>query len=78
MFVIQLLGIMKISIKYPVMVWVDNVGTIFIASNIATISHTKHVDIRYKYLNEYVEDGIVEIVFFLKSAENDTPFSSKT
>ena len=77
MFVIQLLGIMKISIKYPVMVWVDNVGTIFIASNIATISHTKHVDIRYKYLNEYVEDGIVEIVF-LKSAENDTPFSSKT
>ena len=31
--------------------------------NTTTISCTKHVDVRYKYLNEYVEDGIVKIVF---------------
>ena len=29
MFVIQLLGSMKILVKYPVMVRVDNLGTIF-------------------------------------------------
>ena len=55
-FVVQLLGSMKISVKHPVMVRMDNVGAIFMASNIRTTCHTKHVDIRYKYVNEYVED----------------------
>ena len=52
------------------MVRVDNMGAIFMASNITTTSHTKHVDIRYKYVNKYVEDEVVKIVF-VKSAEND-------
>ena len=45
MFVIQLLGSMKILVKYHVMVRVDNVGAIFMARNINTTCHTKHVDI---------------------------------
>ena len=45
MFMIQLLGNMKI-VKYPVMVKVDNVGAIFMASNITTTWCTKHLDIR--------------------------------
>ena len=52
------------------MVIVDSVGTIFMASNFVTTSLTKHMDIRYMYVNEYVEDGIVK--FFVKSAENDS------
>ena len=40
-------------------------------SNVATMSFTKHFDIKYKYVNEYVEDGIVKS-FFVKSAENDS------
>ena len=63
MFVVQLLESLQISVKYPVMVRVDNVGAIFIASNIMTTSRTTHVDIWYKYVNEYVEDGIVKIIF---------------
>ena len=51
MFVIQLLGSMKILVKCPFMVRVDNVGAIFMARNITTTSHTKHMDIRYKYVN---------------------------
>ena len=46
MFVIQLLGSMKVLVKLPVMVRVDNVGAIFMVSNITTMSKTKHVDIR--------------------------------
>ena len=53
---------MQIVVKHSVMVRVDNVGAIFMASNIMTTSHTKHVDIQYKYVNEYVEDGIVKII----------------
>ena len=67
---------MKITVKYPVTVRVDTVGAIFIASNITTTCHTKHVDIRYKYVNEYVEDGVVKIVF-VKSADNDSDILTK-
>ena len=76
MFVAQLLESMQIMVKYPVMVRVDNVGAIFMASNIMTTSHTKHVDIQYKYVNEYVEDGIVKIIF-VKSADNDSDILTK-
>ena len=70
MFFIQLLGSMRISVKYTVRVRVDNIGAIFMASNITTMSHTNRMGIRYKYANEYVEDGIVKIIF--KPAENDS------
>ena len=38
MFMIQLLGSMKILVKYPFMVRVDNIGAIFVASNNTTTS----------------------------------------
>ena len=53
LFVMQLLGSMKIFVKYAVMVRVDNVGAIFMERNITTTCCTMHVDIRYKYVNEY-------------------------
>ena len=59
MFMIQLQGSMKILVKYPLIARVDNVGAIFMASNITTTCHTKHIDIRYKYVNAYVEDGVL-------------------
>ena len=62
MFVIQLLGSMTILVKLPVMVRVDNVGAILMASNITTTSCTMHMDISFKYVNEYVEDRAVKII----------------
>ena len=52
---------MKIVIKYPVTVRVDNVCAIFMVSNITATCHTKQMDIRYKYVNKYVNDGVVKI-----------------
>ena len=46
------------------------------SSNITTTCHTKHVDIRYKYVNEYVEDGVVKIVF-VKSGDDDSNILTK-
>ena len=51
-----------ISVKLPVMARVDNMGAIFIGGNIATTSHTKHMDIRHKCVIVFVESGIVKIV----------------
>ena len=56
MFVIQVLEGMKIKVKFPIVVRVDNIGAIFMSKNVTTTSRTKHVDVRYKYVNEYVED----------------------
>ena len=77
MFAIQLLGSMKNIVKCPVMVRVENLGATIMASNITNTCHTKYVDIRYKYVNEYVEDGVVKIVF-VKSADNDSSILTKT
>ena len=76
MFVNQLLGSMKITVKYQIMVRVDNIGTIFMASNIATMPCNRHVDVRYKYVNMYVKDRIVNIIF-VKSADNESDILTK-
>ena len=49
---------MKIQVKLPITVRVDNVGTIFMANNVSTTSCTKRIDMRSKYINEVVEDEI--------------------
>ena len=69
MFMIQLLRSMKISVKLPVTIIV-NLGTIFMANNITTTCCTKYMDIRYKYINEEVKDGIIKIIF-VKSTKNN-------
>ena len=71
MFIIQLLESVKIQVKYPVTVGVDNVGTIFMASNITITSGTKNMNV-----NKYVEDGIVMIVL-VNSADNDSDILTK-
>ena len=76
MLVLHLLRSIKLSIKFPVMIRVDKVGVILMASNTTTMPCTKHVDIRYKYVNKYVEDGVVKIVF-MKSADNDNNILAK-
>ena len=67
---------MTISIKLQDMVRIDNEGAIFIARCITTTSHTKHMDIRYKYVHEYIESIVIKIVF-VKSADNDNSIITK-
>ena len=76
MLIIQLLGSIKIFIKYSVTVRMDNIGAIFITSNITTTCCTKHRDIRYRYINQYLEDIVVEMVF-VKSTHNDSNIHAK-
>jgi hypothetical protein len=68
-FIAQVLITMGITLKLPVIVCVDNVGAIFMAENVTTTGRTKHVDSRYHYVQEFVEDGFVKIIFVC-TAEN--------
>ena len=46
------------------------------ASNFTTMSHIKHVDIMYNYVNEHVGAEVIKIVFVM-SAEKDNNILTK-
>jgi len=69
MFVKQILEFLKIPVQLPIQVHVDNVGAIFLTKNATTGPRTRHIDARYHYVREYIEDGQVVIVF-VRSADN--------
>ena len=75
-FVLQLLQSMKIKVKLTIIVHVDNVGAIFMTNNVTNTSHTRNVDICYKFVTQYVEDGIMKIIF-VKSADDDSDIITK-
>ena len=75
-FLINLLKSIGIRVQLPVIVRVDNVGAIFMSTNLTTTSRTKHIDIRSKYVREYVVDGVIKIIF-VKSEDNDSDILTK-
>jgi hypothetical protein len=54
----------------------DNQGSIFIASNPVTEKRSKHIDIRYHYVREVVNRGLVKI-YFIDSDENPADLLTK-
>ena len=54
----------------------DNQGAIFISSNPVTEQRLKHIDIRYHYIRELVEDKKVE-VFYISTDENPADLFTK-
>ena len=74
LFVAQILEFLNVKVKHPIMVQVDNVGAIYMANNQTTRQKTKHVDVHYHFVREYIDDGMVQIVF-VKSKDNDADVS---
>ena len=64
--------VMFISVNLPVMVRLDNVEAIFMAGNVTTMHHTKHVDKRYNYVNESIDKTV-----FVKSADSHSDILTK-
>ena len=67
-FLRQILYLLGIKVEYPIQIHVDNVGEIFIFKNNGG-KRTRHIDIRYHYVREYEEEGIVKVLF-VKSKDN--------
>ena len=77
-FIVQVLISMGIPVKLPVIVRVDNVGAIFMSENVSTSSRTKHVDTRYHFVREFVEEGFVKIIFVRSEDNISDPFTKNT
>jgi hypothetical protein len=63
-------------VEYPIHVHVDNIGAIFMANNKSSSDRTKHVDIRYHFVREFIEDGKVKIIF-IRPEDNDADIFTK-
>ena len=51
------------EITYPIEIDVYNIGAIYLSKNAIMGNQTNHVDTRYHFVCEYIEKGIVKIVF---------------
>ena len=58
----------SIEVKLPMKVYVDNTGAINLSKNWTTGGRTKHIDLRYHYIRELVEQEIIEVVFVRSEA----------
>ena len=75
-FVYQVLFSMDFKVKLPIIVHVDNLGTIFMSENVSVSHRTKHVDIRYRFVQEFVLDGFIKIIF-VRTSNNDADIFTK-
>jgi hypothetical protein len=76
LFVKQVLDSMGLELEYPITIQTDNVGAIYLAKNHTTSQRTKHVDTRYHFVRNYIEDGIIK-VSFVRSEENEADIFTK-
>jgi hypothetical protein len=70
-FVYFILKDIGIEVELPIVVKTDNVGALFMSQNSSTGVRTRHVDTRYHFIRENVEDRIVRVEF-VKSSDNDS------
>jgi hypothetical protein len=76
LYVAGILKFLGIPIEYPIIVNVDNIGAVYLAKNATTGNRTKHIDTRYHFVREYVEDGIIKVKF-VRSEENHADLFTK-
>ena len=65
---------MNIEVELPIIINCDNVGAIYLSKNNESRC-TKHIDIRYHFVREYVEDKIVKILFVHTENNLADPFT---
>jgi hypothetical protein len=65
-----------IKVQTPIIVKVDNIGAIIMTENVSATSHTKHIDTRYHFVREFVEDDMINIVL-VKTQDNKADMFTK-
>ena len=75
-FIHQVLTSIGIEVETPIVVRVDNIGAIFMSNSVAISNATKHVDIRSRFVVQYVMNGTVKVIF-VRSENNDSDICTK-
>ena len=72
----QVLEFLKQKVKYPIVINVDNIGAIYMAENNTSNNQTKHVNTRYHFVRELIDEGTLKIEF-VRSENNDSDIFTK-
>ena len=75
-FIKNLLEFLTVKIEFPITVRCENVGAIFLSYNAKNSNQTKHINIQAHYVRQFVEDGVVKIIF-VRSADNEADIFTK-
>jgi hypothetical protein len=75
-FIYYFLSGMGVEVKLTIVVTSDNVGAIVMAENSSSEVRTRHIDTRYHFVLEHVEDGFIKIVF-VESEDNNADIITK-
>jgi hypothetical protein len=70
LFITQLFNTIGIKVDFPIIVRVDNVRAIFLGNNFSVSQRTKHFDIRAHAVCEYIEDGVLKLIF-IRTDDNE-------
>jgi hypothetical protein len=62
-FIYYLLFDFHIKVNLPIFIKTDNIGAIFTAENSLTGVRTRHVDTRYHFIREFIEDDFIKVEF---------------
>ena len=76
LFVRNVVESIGLEVEYPMIIEVDNVGAIYLSNNYTTSQRTKHIDTRYHFVREYVEDGVLKVVF-VRGEDNEADIFTK-
>ena len=63
--------------ELPIVVNTDNIGAMFMAQNSLTGVHTRHVDSRYHFIRDRVQNGSIKNQI-VKSIKNDSDIFTKS
>ena len=66
----MIIEFLQLKVKISVKNYCDNIGAIFMRNNAKQSIWTKHINVRYHFIGEYVVDGMVEIVL-IPSEDNN-------
>jgi Reverse transcriptase (RNA-dependent DNA polymerase) len=72
----NILTSLGIEVELPMTIFVDNTGAIHLSNNWSTAPRTKHISLRYHYVRELIEQGVIEIKF-VRSEENVSDIFTK-
>jgi hypothetical protein len=72
----QILEFLGIEVQTPMILNVDNTGAMYLANNEFTSQRTKHIDCRYHYVRELIENKILQINF-VRSENNKADIYTK-
>jgi hypothetical protein len=75
-FIKQLLEFLGIKVSQPIEVKIDNVGAIYMSQGEASTTRTRHMDVRWFYVNDLQDQGVIAIKF-VRSADNVADIATK-